>query len=142
MNLYVILNPDCNDVVIYIAILCLNLQQFLVMGRAKKFDDYINKLNKYCEALNPKKQQRSDMLTNERPEGSNLLKTGTQIQRYLLAQKTEDKPKNVVLNKQVPSSVTETKVCLQQDFEICSLFVAFTFYFSCCSLLVFLSVFI
>lgn len=69
------------------------------------------------------------MLTNERSGGSNFLKTGTQIQRYLLAQKTEDKPKNVVLNKRVRSSVVETKVCLQQDFEICSLFVAFTFLF-------------
>lgn len=114
----------------------------MVRGRAKKFDDYINKLNKYCEALNSKKQQRSDMLTNERSGGSNFLKTGTQIQRYPMAQKTEDKPKNVVLNKRVRSSVAETKVCLQQDFEICSLFVAFTFYFLCCSLLVFLSVFI
>ncbi|XP_059433705.1 uncharacterized protein LOC132166876 isoform X4 [Corylus avellana] len=87
----------------------LKIQQFLVRGRAKKFDDYIHKLNKYCEALNSKKQQRSDMLTNERSGGSNFLKTGTQIQRYLLAQGTEDKPKSVVLNKRVRSSVAETK---------------------------------
>jgi hypothetical protein len=60
MNLYVILNLECNDDVILIAILCLKIQQYLIRGRAKKFDDYINKLNKYCEALNSKKQQRSD----------------------------------------------------------------------------------
>lgn len=73
------------------------------------------------------------MLTNERSGGSNFLKTGTQIQRYLLAQRTEDKPKNVVLNKRVRSSVAETKVCIHQGFEICSLFAAFTFYFLCYS---------
>ena len=105
----------------------------MVRGRAKKFDDYIHKLNKYCEALNSRKQQRSDMLTNERSGGSNSLKTGTQIQRYLLGQRTEDKPKSVVLNKRVRSSVAETKVCIQQDFEICSSFAAFTFYCLCCS---------
>ena len=64
------------------------------------------------------------MLTNERSGGSNFLKTGTQIQRYLLGQRTEDKPKTVVLNKRVRSSVAETKVCIQQDFELCSSFAA------------------
>lgn len=45
-------------------------------GRAKKFDDSIQKLTKYSKALNSKKQQRSDMLTNETAGGSNFVKTG------------------------------------------------------------------
>nr|XP_023881659.1 uncharacterized protein LOC111994033 isoform X2 [Quercus suber] len=79
-------------------------------GRAKKLDDSLTKLNKYCEALNSKKPQRSDM-TNERSGGSNLLKMGNQIQRTPtdLAQILEDRPKNVVLNKRVRSSVAEIR---------------------------------
>ncbi|KAK4593328.1 hypothetical protein RGQ29_017447 [Quercus rubra] len=79
-------------------------------GRVKKLDDSLIKLNKYCEALNSKKQQRSDM-TNERSGGSNLLKMGSQIRRTPtdLAQILEDRPKNVVLNKRVRSSVAEIR---------------------------------
>lgn len=85
----------------------------MVRGRAKKLDESLTKLNKYCEALNSKKPQRSDM-TNERSGGSNLLKMGNQIQRTPadLAQILEDRPKNVVLNKRVRSSVAEIRVCI------------------------------
>ncbi|KAL0403554.1 UNVERIFIED_CONTAM: hypothetical protein Sradi_1996200 [Sesamum radiatum] len=45
---------------------------FKASGRAKKLDDHLNKLNKYCEAVSSKKQQqRNDMITNER-SGSTL----------------------------------------------------------------------
>lgn len=85
----------------------------MVRGRVKKLDDSLIKLNKYCEALNSKKQQRSDM-TNERSGGSNLLKMGSQIRRTPtdLAQILEDRPKNVVLNKRARSSVAEIRVCI------------------------------
>ncbi len=64
------------------------------------------------------------MLTNDRSGGSNLLKIGTQIQRNPtdLVQRPEDRPKNVVQNKRVRSSVAEIRVCIQKYFKICSLF--------------------
>ncbi|KAF5446282.1 hypothetical protein F2P56_031919 [Juglans regia] len=85
-------------------------------GRAKKFADSIHKLNKYGEALNTKKQ-RSDMLSNERSVGSNFVKMGTQAERYLLAQRLEDKPKNVGLNKRVRSSVAEIRAEGRTNFS-------------------------
>lgn len=88
----------------------------------KKFADSIHKLNKYGEALNSKKQQRSDMLSNERLVGSNFVKMGTQAERYLLAPRLEEKPKNVGLNKRVRSSVAEIRVCILKYLEIYSLF--------------------
>lgn len=42
-------------------------------SRIKRLDDSLNKLSKYLDVSNPKKQQ-----TNERSGGSNMLKMGTQ----------------------------------------------------------------
>lgn len=81
-------------------------------GRAKRFDESLHKLTKYVEALNSKKQQRNEMLTNERSGGTNLLKMGSLSQRNspdLLPQRLEGRTKNVVLNKRVRSSVAETR---------------------------------
>ncbi|KAJ4720590.1 Spectrin beta chain, brain [Melia azedarach] len=81
-------------------------------GRAKRLDESLHKLNKYCEALNSKKQQRTELLANERPGGSSLLKIGSLSQRNspdVLPQRLEDRTKNVVLNKRVRSSVAETR---------------------------------
>ncbi|KAA8534553.1 hypothetical protein F0562_032070 [Nyssa sinensis] len=79
--------------------------------RAKAWDEHLNKLNKYCEAKNSKKQQRNELLINERSGGLNL-KMGTQIHRNppdLVPQRPEDRAKNVVLNKRVRTSVAEPR---------------------------------
>ncbi|KAL0358587.1 UNVERIFIED_CONTAM: hypothetical protein Sangu_0708100 [Sesamum angustifolium] len=53
---------------------------FKASGRAKKLDDHLNKLNKYCEAVSSKKQQqRNDMITNER--SGSTLKIGSLVHR-------------------------------------------------------------
>lgn len=78
-------------------------------GRTKMLDDSEHKLDKYCEALNSKKQQRSDMHTNDRSGGSNFMKIGNRVQRNLLAQRLEERPKNAGLNKRVRSSVAEIR---------------------------------
>ncbi|KAL2557972.1 hypothetical protein Fot_02711 [Forsythia ovata] len=80
-------------------------------GRAKKLDEHLNKLNKYCEGITSKKLQRNELSTNER-SGSSNLKIGTQVNRSSLElgnQKFEDRPKNVILNKRVRTSVAETR---------------------------------
>ncbi|KAI3458839.1 hypothetical protein Pfo_015502 [Paulownia fortunei] len=81
-------------------------------GRAKKLDEHLNKLNKFFEAMPSKKQQqRNELLTNERSSGSTL-KTGSQIHRNpseLGSQKFDDRPKNVVLNKRLRTSMAETR---------------------------------
>ncbi|KAA8539132.1 hypothetical protein F0562_025824 [Nyssa sinensis] len=79
--------------------------------RGKKLDEHLHKLNKYCEAMNSKKKQRNELLTNERSGGSNL-KMGAQLHRNpldLVTQRLEDRAKNVVLNKRVRTSVAETQ---------------------------------
>ncbi|KAL9225037.1 hypothetical protein vseg_001009 [Gypsophila vaccaria] len=66
-------------------------------NRVKRFDELLNKLNKYYEVANSKKQQ-----TNDRSGGSSMLKMGSQSHRAspeLVAQKLEDRNKNIVLNK-------------------------------------------
>ncbi|KAK3228498.1 hypothetical protein Dsin_000379 [Dipteronia sinensis] len=81
-------------------------------GRVRRLEESIHKLTKYCESSNSKKQQRNEMLTNERSGGLNLLKVGTLMQRNssdLLTQRLEDRTKNIVLNKRVRSSVAETR---------------------------------
>lgn len=89
---------------------------FLTSGRAKKFEDSINKLNKHSDISNSKKQQRNELLTNERPSGLNLLKMGTLMQRNpdLLAPRLEER------NRRVRSSVAETRVCVLILLQICS----------------------
>ncbi|OWM64048.1 hypothetical protein CDL15_Pgr011503 [Punica granatum] len=79
--------------------------------RVKRLDDSLQKLNKYHEVLNPKKQQRSESLMNERPGGSNL-KTGSQLHRNssdLSTHRLEDRAKNAPLNKRFRTSVAELR---------------------------------
>ena len=81
------------------------------------------KLNKYCEAMNLKKQHRSEVLMNERSSGSNLTKMGIQLHRNtsdLGTQRLEDRTKNIVLNKRVRSSVAELRVCPLTLLKFCS----------------------
>ncbi|KAK6138026.1 hypothetical protein DH2020_028222 [Rehmannia glutinosa] len=80
-------------------------------GRAKRLDDHLNKLNKYCESMSSKKQQRNEMLTNERSSASTL-KIGSLIHRNPTefgSQKLDDRAKNVGLNKRLRTSVAETR---------------------------------
>ncbi|XP_068329024.1 uncharacterized protein [Pyrus communis] len=78
--------------------------------RAKRLDDSIEKLNRYCEALNLKKQQRNEFITNERSGGSNLLKMGaSRNSSDSMNQRPEDRTKTVVMNRRVRSSVTEIR---------------------------------
>ena len=88
--------------------------------RGKIFDESLQKLNQYCEVFNSKKQQRNEIITNERSGGFNLLKIGTQSSRNpieLVNQKMEERTKNVVMNKRVRSSVAEIRVCKLQFFN-------------------------
>ncbi|KAJ7970579.1 Spectrin beta chain, brain [Quillaja saponaria] len=82
-------------------------------GRSKKLDESLQKLNKYSDALNSKKKQRNEILSNERLSGSNLSKLGNQIHRNspeLVIQRQEDhRTKNIVLNKRVRTSATEIR---------------------------------
>lgn len=80
-------------------------------SRARKLDEHLHKLDKYCEAVTFKKQHRNEQMTNDRSGAFNL-KMGTQISRNpqeLVNQKVEDRPKNVLLNKRVRTSVAETR---------------------------------
>ncbi|XP_059628443.1 uncharacterized protein LOC132271164 isoform X2 [Cornus florida] len=79
-------------------------------GRSKKLDEYLDKLNKYLGAINPKKQ-RDELLTNERTGGPNL-KMGSQIRRNppdLVTPRLEDRAKNVGVNKRVRTSLAESR---------------------------------
>ncbi|TKY50776.1 hypothetical protein E2542_SST22282 [Spatholobus suberectus] len=79
--------------------------------RSKRLDESLDKLNKCWEAVNLKKQLRNDLLPNERLGGSHFLKMGSQTHRSpseLVNQRLEDRPKNVILNKRIRTSVAET----------------------------------
>lgn len=80
-------------------------------NRGKKLVESLQKLDKYCEVLNSKKQ------TNERSGGSNLLKMGSLMQRDLVTPRLEERTKNIVLNKRIRSSIAEIRVCIQCLFE-------------------------
>ncbi|EEF37407.1 conserved hypothetical protein [Ricinus communis] len=80
--------------------------------RIKKLNESLLKLNKFCEAMNLKKQHRSEMLMSERSGVSNLTKMGIQIHRNASdpgTQRLEDRTKNIVMNKRVRSSVAELR---------------------------------
>ncbi|KAJ0657553.1 hypothetical protein HanLR1_Chr14g0548101 [Helianthus annuus] len=86
-------------------------------GRASKLDERLHKLDKYCDGVNTKKTQRSEMLTNDQA-GSLNSKIGTQTYRNpaeLVNQRVEDRPKNVLLNKRVRTSVAETRSELRSN---------------------------
>lgn len=76
-------------------------------SRMKRLDDSLNKLSKYLDASNPKKQQ-----TNERSGGSNMLKMGTQSHRSspdLATQKLEERNKNMVLSKRARTPIGDLR---------------------------------
>ncbi|KAI3793541.1 hypothetical protein L1987_36160 [Smallanthus sonchifolius] len=80
-------------------------------GRASKLDEHLHKLDKYCDDVNTKKTQRNELLTNDQAGALNS-KIGSQIYRSpteLTNQRVEDRPKNVLLNKRVRTSVAETR---------------------------------
>ncbi|KAI3705257.1 hypothetical protein L1987_75491 [Smallanthus sonchifolius] len=86
-------------------------------GRASKLDEHLHKLDKYCDGVMAKKTQRNESMTNDQAGALNS-KTGIQIYRNpteLVNQKVEDHPKNVLLNKHVRTSVTETRVELRSN---------------------------
>lgn len=86
-------------------------------GRVKRLGESLNKLNKYCEALNSKKQKRSETMAIERSTGLNSMKIGSQIPRNsvdLVNQRIEERTKNAVLSRRIRSSVTEIRVCMQK----------------------------
>ncbi|XP_022990203.1 uncharacterized protein LOC111487166 [Cucurbita maxima] len=81
-------------------------------GRARRMDESLHKLNKYCESQVQKKQIRNEILTNERPAGPSLLKKGSQVHRNspdVVNQRLEDRAKNNVLSKRVRTSVAELR---------------------------------
>lgn len=96
-------------------------------GRSRKLDEHIYKLNKYCEAITNKKQQRNEVITPERSACLNL-KMGIQINQNspdLVTQKLEDRPKTVLLNKRVRTSVAEARPeCLSNGLPRQPLFLA------------------
>ncbi|GAB4855166.1 hypothetical protein Ancab_023792 [Ancistrocladus abbreviatus] len=76
-------------------------------SRVKRLDESLNKLSKYSEALNPKRQQ-----ANERSGGSSLLKVGTQSHRNspdLLTQRLDDTSKNVGLSKRARTPIADMR---------------------------------
>ncbi|XP_010244738.1 PREDICTED: uncharacterized protein LOC104588490 isoform X2 [Nelumbo nucifera] len=81
--------------------------------RAKTLSDSLSKLDKYCEALDSRKQrQRNELLSNERSSGTNLLKIGSQMHQNrsdLVGQRLEERTKNVVPNKRVRTSIAEAE---------------------------------
>ncbi|KAK7280551.1 hypothetical protein RJT34_25615 [Clitoria ternatea] len=80
--------------------------------RSKRLDESLHKLNKCWEAVTSKKQLWNDSLPNERLGGSHFSKMGSQTFRSpseLVNQRLEDRPKNVVLNKRIRTSVAETR---------------------------------
>lgn len=80
--------------------------------RANKMDDCLRNLDKYCEASTSKKQQKSELMSNDRAGAVNL-KMGTQI--YSINQRVEDQPKNILLNKRVRTSVAESRAECQSN---------------------------
>ncbi|KAD7479894.1 hypothetical protein R6Q59_008727 [Mikania micrantha] len=80
-------------------------------GRASKLDEHLHKLDKYCDGVNTKKTQRNELLANDQA-GSLNSKIGNHIYRNpaeLANQRVEERPKNVLLNKRVRTSVAETR---------------------------------
>ncbi|KAK4764918.1 hypothetical protein SAY86_026008 [Trapa natans] len=80
-------------------------------NRIKKLDESLHKLIKYQDALFSKKQQRNELLVNERSGGPNL-KMNSQLHRNssdLSVHRLEDRAKNASLNKRFRSSVTELR---------------------------------
>lgn len=87
----------------------------MTRDRAKMWNESINKLDKYCLALQSKKRQRNEVSSSERSNGANVLKMGSQTHQNgsdLVTQRLEDRTKNAVPNKRVRTSVAEVRVCI------------------------------
>ncbi|KAL5583035.1 hypothetical protein UlMin_015477 [Ulmus minor] len=79
--------------------------------RAKMLRESIFKLDKYKEAMNSKKRQRSDLLSSERPSGA-LVKMGSQIHRNPhdpMNHRLDDRAKSVTLNKRIRTSIADQR---------------------------------
>ncbi|XP_054812213.1 uncharacterized protein LOC129313280 isoform X2 [Prosopis cineraria] len=79
--------------------------------RAKMLRDSISKLDKFREALNSKKRQRTDF-SADRGVGVNLTKMGSQLHRNssdILTQKSEAKTASSALNKRIRTSVADVR---------------------------------
>ncbi|KAL8218333.1 hypothetical protein R6Q57_021706 [Mikania cordata] len=74
--------------------------------RANKMDERLRKLDIYCEHLTSKKQKRNE-LTSIDQAGALNLKMGTQV--FSINQRVEERPKNILLNKRVRTSVAESR---------------------------------
>ncbi|GJZ26044.1 hypothetical protein Tco_0570297 [Tanacetum coccineum] len=86
-------------------------------GRASKLDENLHKLDKYCDGVISKKPQRIEIVNSDQAGALNS-KTGAQIYRNpaeLVNQRVEDRPKNVLLNKRVRTSVAETRADLRSN---------------------------
>lgn len=84
----------------------------LIRDRSKMFRDSISKLDRYREALNSKKRQRTD-LSSDRGGGVNLTKMSSQIHKTpndSLTQRSEAKTSNSMLNKRIRTSVADLRV--------------------------------
>lgn len=98
---------------------------FPTRNKVKMFNECLLRCHKFSEELISKKQQRNEMVLNERTGGANFLKMGMQTQRNssdLGTQRLDDRTKNIVLNKRVRSSVAELRVCtcsLRFSLDIC-----------------------
>ncbi|XP_050205621.1 uncharacterized protein LOC126655455 isoform X2 [Mercurialis annua] len=78
--------------------------------RRKMFGDYVFRVDKYEEALNSKKRQRSELSLNERLNGASLTNMGSQIHRNsrdIMTQRLENRAKSVGLNKRVRTTVPD-----------------------------------
>ncbi|XP_076933216.1 uncharacterized protein LOC143599037 [Bidens hawaiensis] len=69
-------------------------------GRVSQLDEHLNKLDKYCEGVLSKKTQRNEFMANDKSNALNL---------KVVNQRVEDRPKSVLLNKRVRTSVAETR---------------------------------
>lgn len=89
----------------------------LIRDRSKMFRESISKLDRYREALNSKKRQRTDLSSSDRGVGVNMSKMGNQIYKSPndgLTQRLEGKTSNSMLNKRIRTSVADGRVFFTQ----------------------------
>ncbi|KAJ0973415.1 hypothetical protein J5N97_021374 [Dioscorea zingiberensis] len=79
--------------------------------RVKLFNESIVKLEKYRNLL-PRKRQRNETPSGEKPGGPSLLKMGNQVHQNppdLVVQRSEERAKSIVPNKRARSSIAELR---------------------------------
>lgn len=84
------------------------------------------KLEKYMETMGSKKRQRTDILSNEKPGGSSLLKMAGQPRNLadLSAQRLEDKAKCAGMNKRFRTSGGDLRVSICNNSKSLYLFLS------------------